>query len=165
MKLLSRVQLFATPWTVAYEAPPSMGFSRQECWSGLPFPSPGDLPDPGIEPGSPALEADALTSEPPGKIKYFTRLITSIFISLLPYLIILLHNCQDYLPQRIIRWCRLCLLLEYQIKHFQTNNSAYNFTMNFNTLLEPFHLVLFSVKVASTALCPSVFIVCLFVCF
>ena len=44
-----------------------MGFSRQECWSGLPFPSPGDLPDPGIEPRSPALEADALTSEPPGK--------------------------------------------------------------------------------------------------
>ena len=49
-------------------APPSMGFSRQEYWSGLPFPSPGDLPDPGIEPRSPALEADALTSEPPGKI-------------------------------------------------------------------------------------------------
>ena len=46
-----------------------MGFSRQEYWSGLPFPSPGDLPDPGIEPGSPALEADALTSEPPGKKK------------------------------------------------------------------------------------------------
>ena len=44
-----------------------MGFSRQEYWSGLPFPSPGDLPDPGIEPGSPTLEADALTSEPPGK--------------------------------------------------------------------------------------------------
>ena len=67
MKLLSRVRLFATPWTVAYQASPSMGFSRQEYWSGLPFPSPGDLPDSGIEPGSPALEADALTSEPPGK--------------------------------------------------------------------------------------------------
>ena len=52
-----------TPWTVAYQAPLSMGFSRQEYWSGLPFPSPGDLPDPGIEPGFPALEADALTSE------------------------------------------------------------------------------------------------------
>ena len=64
MKLLSRVRLFATPWTVAYQAPPSMGFSSQECWSGLPFPSPGDLPDPGIEPGSPALRADALPSEP-----------------------------------------------------------------------------------------------------
>ena len=51
---------------IAYRAPPSMGFSRQECWSGLPFPSPGDLPNPGMEPGSPALWADALPSEPPG---------------------------------------------------------------------------------------------------
>jgi len=56
--------LFATPWTVAYQAPPSMRFSRQECWSGLPFRSPGDLPNPGIEPRSPALQADALSSEP-----------------------------------------------------------------------------------------------------
>ena len=55
-------------WTVAYQASPSMGFSRQEYWSGLPFPSPGDLPDPGIEPGSPALKEDTLTSEPPGKL-------------------------------------------------------------------------------------------------
>ena len=67
VKSLSRVQLFATPWTVAYQAPPSMGFFRQEYWSGLPFPSPGDLPNPGIEPGFPALEANALTSEPSGK--------------------------------------------------------------------------------------------------
>ena len=67
VKSLSRVRLFATPWTVTYKASPSMRFSRQEYWSGLPFPSPGDLPDPGIKPGSPALEADALTSEPPGK--------------------------------------------------------------------------------------------------
>ena len=56
-----------TPWTVAHQAPLSMGFSRQEYWSGLPFPSPGDLPDPGTEPGSPALQADSLPSEPPGK--------------------------------------------------------------------------------------------------
>ena len=67
VKLLSRVQLFATLWTVAYQAPPSMEFSRQEYWSGLPFPSPWDLPHPGIKPGSPALRADALRSEPPGK--------------------------------------------------------------------------------------------------
>ena len=57
-----------TQWTVAYQAPPSTEFSRQECWSGLPFASPGDLPDPGIEPRSPALQADALPSEPPGKL-------------------------------------------------------------------------------------------------
>ena len=69
VKSLSRVRLFATPWTVAHQPPPSMGFSRQEYWSGLLFPSPGDLPDPGIEPGSPTLQADALTSEPPGKLK------------------------------------------------------------------------------------------------
>ena len=56
-----------TPWTVAYQAAPSMGYSRQEYWSGLPFPSPGYLPDPGIKPRSRALEADALTSEPAGK--------------------------------------------------------------------------------------------------
>ena len=55
VKSLSRVRLFATPRTVAYKAPPSMGFSRQEYWSGLPFPPPGDLSHPGIEPGSPAL--------------------------------------------------------------------------------------------------------------
>ena len=67
MRLLSLVRFFVTPWTVAYQASLSMGFSRQEYWSGLPFPSPGDLPDSGIEPGSPALETDVLTSEPPGK--------------------------------------------------------------------------------------------------
>ena len=67
MKSLSHVQLFVTPWTVAYQAPPSMGFSRQKYWSWLPSSSPGDLPNPGIKPGSPTLEADALTSEPPGK--------------------------------------------------------------------------------------------------
>ena len=67
VKSLSCIRLFATPWTIVHQAPPSMGFSRHEYWSGLPFPSPGDLPDPGIELRSPALEADALTSEPPGK--------------------------------------------------------------------------------------------------
>ena len=67
VKSLSRVRLFATPWTVAHQTPPSMGFSRQNYWSGLPFPFPGDLPNPRIELRSPALQADALTSEPPGK--------------------------------------------------------------------------------------------------
>ena len=64
VKSLSRVQLFVTLWTAAHQAPPSMGFSRQEYWSGLPFPSPGDLPDSGIKPWSPAFQADTLTSEP-----------------------------------------------------------------------------------------------------
>ena len=66
-KLLSCIQLFLTPWTVAHQAPPPMGFSRQEYCSGLPFPSPGDLPDAGMEPRSPALHADTLLSESPGK--------------------------------------------------------------------------------------------------
>ena len=69
VKSLSCVLLLATPWPVAYQASPSMGFSRQEYWSGLLFPSPGDLPDPGIEPRSPTLWADTLPSEPPGKYK------------------------------------------------------------------------------------------------
>ena len=60
-------RLFSDPRTVARQAPLSMKFSRQEYWNGLPFPSPGDVPDPGIEPRSPTLQADALTSEPPGK--------------------------------------------------------------------------------------------------
>ena len=67
VKLLSHVQLFATPWMVAYQALRSMGFSSQEYWSGLPFPFPGDLPDPGIEPESPALKTDSLPFEPPGE--------------------------------------------------------------------------------------------------
>ena len=65
VKLLSCVWLFATPWTVACQSPPSMGFSRQEYWNGLPFPSPGYLSDPGIKSRSPALQADSLPSEPP----------------------------------------------------------------------------------------------------
>ena len=60
---LSHVQLFVTPWTVACQAPLPMGFSRQEYWSRLPFPSPGDLPNPEIEPGSPALQTDSLPTE------------------------------------------------------------------------------------------------------
>ena len=69
-KLLSRVQLFAPPWTVACQAPLCMGFPRQEYWSGLPFPTPGDFLDPGIEPESPAspeLAGGFFTAEPPGK--------------------------------------------------------------------------------------------------
>ena len=67
VKSFSHIQLFVTPWSVACQTPPSIGFSRQEYWNGLPFPSPGDLPNPGIELGSPPLQADSLTSEPPGK--------------------------------------------------------------------------------------------------
>ena len=67
MELLSHVQLFVTPWIIAYQAPLSMGFSWQDYWSGLPFPSSGYLPNQGIEPWSPALQTGALPSKPPGK--------------------------------------------------------------------------------------------------
>ena len=76
LRWLSRVQLFATPWTVAYQASLSMGFSRQEYWHGLPFTSPGYLPHPGIKPRSPSLQADNLPSEPPGNTISWCRKIT-----------------------------------------------------------------------------------------
>ena len=85
MKLLSCVQPFATLWTVAYQAPQSMGLSRQEYWSGLPFPSPGDLPNPGIEPRSSALEADALTSELPGKPKVKVKSLSCVLLFATPW--------------------------------------------------------------------------------
>ena len=69
---LSRVRFFVTLWTVACQAPLSMEFFSQEYWSGVPFPSPGDLPDPGITPGSPALQADSLSSELPRKLFILT---------------------------------------------------------------------------------------------
>ena len=83
---LSHVRIFATPGSVACQAPLSMGFPRQEYWSGLPFPSPGDLPNPGIKPASTALQADSLQSEPPGvtlcpvaKILFIHLLFIKIF--------------------------------------------------------------------------------------
>ena len=76
----SRVQLFAAPWTVARQAPLSMGFPRQEYWSGLPFPSLDDLPDPGIKPMSLALQADSLPSEPPGSPWDKTLLLISVHL-------------------------------------------------------------------------------------
>ena len=75
VKSLSHVQLSKTPWTIAHQAPLSMEFSRQEYWSGLPFPSPGDLPDLGIEPGSPTLQADSLPSESPALVAWISRIL------------------------------------------------------------------------------------------
>ena len=80
VKLLSRVRLFATPRTVAYQAPLSIGFSRQGYWSGLPFPSPRDHPKTGIEPGSPALQADTLSSEPPEKPGFLEGISHELFL-------------------------------------------------------------------------------------
>ena len=85
VKSLSRVQFFATPWTVAYQAPQSMEFSRQEYWSGLPFPSPGYLPDPGIKLGSPALQSDARGDR---RIKRYVQIFMPV------------ENSADKLPPR-----------------------------------------------------------------
>ena len=79
MKLLSCVHLFVIPRTIAYQAPPSMEFSRQEYWSGFPFPSSGDLPNPGIKSRSPASQANALPSELPGKPSLLLGYITVKF--------------------------------------------------------------------------------------
>ena len=100
VKSLSHIRLFATPQTVAHQAPPSVGFSRQEYWSGLPFSSPRDLPDPGIELRSPSLQADALTSEPPGKLTFKMRVLAiltsySVFLDL--SLVYILLNFFDFL--------------------------------------------------------------------
>ena len=75
---LSCVRLFVAPWTVGHQAPLSMEFPRQEYWSGLPLPPPGDLPDPGIEPGSPALQVDSLPSEPPRNPIYHNTIVLII---------------------------------------------------------------------------------------
>ena len=97
VKSLSRVRLFAALWTVAYQAPLSMGFSRQEYWSGLLFPSPEDLPDPGIEPRSATLQADTLHSIPLASCMYlvgtfhpFTfKVIINMYDSISVFLIVL----------------------------------------------------------------------------
>ena len=102
VKSLSRVRLFVTPSTVAHQAPPSMGFSRQEYWSGLPFPSPGDLPDPGIELRSPTLQADALTSEPPGKPQEITIPAPKMF--------------REELKWRLVQCLSQCINAKYSIK-------------------------------------------------
>ena len=87
--------LFAIPWTVACQPPPSTGFSRQEYWSGLPFPSPGDLPDPGIEPWSPTLQADSLSSEPPGNPPILWFII--MFVNVRQSHTIICVNCMEKL--------------------------------------------------------------------
>ena len=87
VKSFSRVQLFGTPWTVAYQAPPSMEFSRQEYWSGLPFPSPGDLPDPGIKPQSPTLQPDDMPSEPPVGSPEFVKIAQRVPFTQFPQLV------------------------------------------------------------------------------
>ena len=99
VKSLSCVWLFVTPWTEDRQAPLSMGFSREEYWSGLPFPSPGDLSDPGTEPVSPALQADTLRSEPPGKPHIPIKLCvhTRVYVCMLVYSVM----CDSLWPREL----------------------------------------------------------------
>ena len=102
VKSLSRIRLFATPWTAAYQAPQSMEFSRQEYWSGLPFPSPGVLPDPGIEPGSPALKTDS----------FFFLFLKFYFIFKFYIIVLVLPNIKMNPPQVYIRTFNQTILKE-----------------------------------------------------
>ena len=99
-------QLFVTPWTVAYQAPLSMGFSRQERWSGLPCPLWGDLPNPGIKPRSPALQVDSLPTEPPGKPDVLLE--GSLVNSFSPLYSILYQNTKTYIFVRLLMGVYQC---------------------------------------------------------
>ena len=135
-KLLTHVQLFATPWTVAHQASSSLRFSRKEYWSGLPFPSPRNLPDPGIKPRSFAFQKDSLPSEPPGRglfLSYFNFLdaILKGIAFYIPFLVI--HcQCKEMQPisvnvnlAKFISFSRFCVeSLEFSI--YSTMLSTYN---------------------------------------
>ena len=114
MKLLSHVWPFATPLIRVYQSPPSMEFSRQEYWSGLPFPSPGDLPNPGIELRSPALQRDPLLTEPPGKPSQMccNEEVTNSYITVIS------HGKKDYwlhpskdVNEKTFEWGRLSKII------------------------------------------------------
>ena len=100
MMLLSRVWLFATPWTIACQAPPPWNFSRQGCWNGLPFPSPGDLP----EPRFPTLQANSSPSEPPGEPKVKVKLVQSC----LTLCIAIDRMVHGILQASILKWVAYC---------------------------------------------------------
>ena len=87
VKSLSHVRLFGTPWTIAYQAPPSMEFSRQEYWSGWPFPSPRDLSNPGIKPRSPTLQPENLPSEPPMGSQEAVKIVQQVSFTQFPQMI------------------------------------------------------------------------------
>ena len=119
----SHVRLFAIPWTVAYQAPLSMEFSRREYWSGLPFPSPGDLPNPGIEPRCPALQADALPSELPGKR---LSVILYIYTHISQYHAYSHFSCLVTLRSYLLAgWC-LGLDGSSSLPHFHHHHHHYN---------------------------------------
>ena len=123
---LSLVRLFVTPWTVAHQVPLSIGFSRQEYWNGLPFPSPGDLPNPGTEPRSPALQADPLPSDPPGRLGCIVMYVLCINKYLLCFLcccflICIEHKNKGVRERRIKLLCWPKLNIYIYIKSIDLN--------------------------------------------
>ena len=122
VKSLSCVRLFATPWTVAYQASPSMGFSRQGYWSGLLFPSPGDLPDLGIKPWFPALPADALPSESKENFKRLAGFYIFIAIKMC------IHKQQGFLYST--RNCIQCPLINHNGKTYENLSELQEMVMN-----------------------------------
>ena len=113
LKSLSRVRLLVTSWTVACQAPLSMGFSRQEYWSRLPFPPPVGLPNPGIEPRPPALQVDSLPTEPPGIINYFQMVGT-----LSPREVNCLAQAHQWWNQDLATGPLISMLLIFPLHHF-----------------------------------------------
>ena len=118
-KSLSRVRLFATPWTVLHQAPLSMGFSRQEYWSGLPFPTPEDLPDPEIKAAS--LEPSALvrgffTTEPPGKLIWNAVFMKTLFIPSLYGMVDIYIYIYIYMYQFILLCCEASFTISFSFK-------------------------------------------------
>ena len=120
-----------TPWTVAHQAPLSIEVSRQEYWSGLPFPSPADLPNPGIQPRSPALQADSLPSEPPGKpidsqCNAKNKYINKTHIEKYPVTTHVIIKVQFYLPcvRPQVRACGRHLALSHMTLYHQSRKQA-----------------------------------------
>ena len=128
VKSLSRIWLFATPWTVAYQAPLSMKFSRQEYWSGLPFPPAGDLPDPGTEPVCPALTGGFFTTVPPGKpsLQRYTNWSTRK-LSDLSKVSGILSLETGFEPRQHLTWD----LLSIAIPYFHTQERANTYIRNY----------------------------------
>ena len=153
MESLSGVQLFVTSWTVAHQAPLPMGFSRQEYWSGLPIPSPGDLPNPGIQLGSPALQADSLPAEPSGS--QISGLHSLILICLIGWLLTAITlNCPLNLCKVILTcihfpevetWLKALIILGKQIHTYLYGQMVCNFA-SFKNATQPINRCLENVS-------------------
>ena len=131
---LSHVWLFVTPWTVTHQAPLSMGFSRQEYWSGLPFLPPGDLPNPGIEPMSPALAGRLFTTEPPGNPSLQGSPYKLSFVS-----IILQPGVQLVTEQSLFTDCRSLSQIVGPFSHLPRSSPSSWCQLSDSFLIGPWH--------------------------